>query len=55
MVKLHQRWQVQSVKVKLINFLIPVSKCSAQIVGVAQKSISEYIDDLVNMIEKLNK
>ena len=37
------------------KFLIPVSKCSAQIVGVAQKSISEYIDDLVNMIEKLNK
>ena len=37
------------------KFLIPVSKCSAQIVGVAQKSISEYLDDLVNMIEKLNK
>ena len=34
---------------------IPVSKCSAQVVGVASKSISEYIDDLVVMIEKLEK
>ena len=31
------------------------NKCSAQVVGVASKSISEYIDDLVVMIEKLEK
>lgn len=37
------------------KYFIPVSKCSAQVVGVASKSISEYIDDLVVMIEKLEK
>lgn len=37
------------------KYFIPVSKCSAQVVGVASKSISEYIDDLVVMIERLEK
>ena len=37
------------------KYFIPVSKCSAQVVGVASKSISEYIDDLVVMIEKSEK
>ena len=37
------------------KYLIPISKCNAQVIGVASKSISEYIEELVQTLEKINK
>lgn len=40
---------------KANKFFIPISKCNAKVVGVINKPINEYIDDLIGMIEELNK
>lgn len=34
-----------------IKYLIPISKSSAQVVGVGKKSIPEYIDDLITILK----
>lgn len=37
------------------KYLIPVSKCSAAVVGVTPKSIQEYVDELAKLISENHK
>lgn len=35
-----------------IKYLIPISKCSAHVVGVTQKTIPEYIEEIIQIIQR---
>lgn len=34
-----------------IKYLIPISKCSVHVAGVVQKTIPEYIDEIIGMLK----